>query len=360
MKFFRQFLILHLLFFISCNNQQKENSKTEKKETVVQKNFPHYNYSEKNSIPKSTNLNVPEDGVGLPDGKIIVADNNDGLHVLLDNGSTKPFGNMRAAGYLEGGARGVFLENDNKHILVSCINSGKIFRVDIVNETSEVIFQHTYGVNNIYKDKKGNIWFTQSGENPNGTTQALDEAFASPIPTGALFRLQNDKKQDSYKVKMMADSLFFANGITMDEKEEYVYVAELRLDRILRFQIKNDTIQSKEQFSIILSPDNLERGPNGDIWVASLIQNKIFAMDMTGRNRYEVFSAKSTMNEEKQQEWVLKNHLGKSLHDIGHPDMWNPLTGPLTGLFWSYDQTEIYFTGLGTKILKYPFPGKAY
>ena len=348
-------LFFLLLIVTSCSFNEEKNNSMEKKSKVIQPSFPNYSYSPENSIPGSADLYLPEDGAGLPDGRIIVADNEDGLHVILEDGSTRSFGNMKKAGYSDGGARGVFLEKSGKHVLVSCINSGEIYRINIEKETSEIIYRHNFGINNIYKDRDGNIWFTQSAENPNGTTEALDEAFANPIPTGALYRLKKEKKGGSYKPEMMADSLFFANGITMDESEEHVYVAEFRMDRIIRFLLSKDTIINKEQYSIILSPDNLERGPNGHIWVASLIQNKILAIDKNDRSRHEVFSAKSQMNEEKQKEWVRKNHLGKSVKDIGHPDMWNPLTGPLTGIFWSYDQNEIYFTGLGSKVLKYPF-----
>lgn len=348
-------LIFLIISFTSCSFHAENKGTEAEKTNLVQQNFPAYNYSEKNSLPSSGALNLPEDGVGLPDGRIIVADNDDGLHVLLRNGSTEPFGNMKEAGYEDGGARGVFLENDGKHILVACINSGEIYRVNIENETSKIIYTHQYGVNNIYKDKERNIWFTQSGENPNGTTKALDEAFAYPIPTGALFRLQQNEDLNSYNAKMMADSLYFANGITMDESERHVLVAEFRMDRILRFEVNKDTVINKEQYSIILSPDNIERGPEGNFWVASLLQNKIFAINKNDKSRHEIFSAKSKMNDLKQKEWVRKTHLGKSVIDIGHPDMWNPLTGPLTGVFWSYDQRDIYFTGLGSKILRYSF-----
>lgn len=319
--------------------------------------FPNYTYSSEHVIPSQASLIAPEDGVGLPDGRIVVAHNEDGLHAITKDGTSMPFGNMNNAGYAKGGARGVFLEPDNEHLLVSCVYSGKIFRVNIEGETSTVIYRHPYGINNIYRDKRGIIWFTQSANNENGTSKALDDAFANPLPTGAVYRLRTEGGQTVSDAKLVADSLFFANGITMDEQEEHLFVSEYRMDRILRYQVdpSQDTLISKEQYSLILSPDNLERDPQGNIWVASLMQNKVFGIDKDNRSRHEIFSVHSEINEKIRQEWVRKTNLGKSVMDVYHPDMWKPLTGPLTGVFWSYNREKVYFTGLGTKILEYPY-----
>jgi len=35
------------------------------------------------------------------------------------------------------------------------------------------------------------------------------------------------------------------------------------------------------------------------------------------------------------------------------PDLWNPLPGALTGMFWSRDYKTFYVTALGNAVLKY-------
>ncbi|MCG9970930.1 SMP-30/gluconolactonase/LRE family protein [Christiangramia crocea] len=320
--------------------------------------FPLFEYDSTHVFPTTRDLDVPEDGAGLPDGRLVVADDTDGLHLIEKDGSHRIFGKMKEKGYKEGGARGVFLEDNNKFLLVSCVYSGKIFRINIETEDTEMIYQHSYGVNNVYRDKKGSIWFSQSSNNPNGTSEALDDAFATPIPTGAVYMLKEGRKDnEEMEAKLVADSLYFANGITMDKDEEHLFVAEFRIDRILRFKIdrEKDTLSEKQHYAFVLSPDNLETDENGNLWLASLIQNKILAIDKDDQSIHNVFSAPSPDNSKKQLEWVLKTHLGESIIDIGEPEMWKPLNNPLTGVFWSHDRSTVYFTGLGNALLRYDY-----
>ncbi|MEZ5022447.1 MAG: hypothetical protein R2728_04150 [Chitinophagales bacterium] len=45
---------------------------------------------------------------------------------------------------------------------MSDITDGKIYRVNVATEVVELIYDHPYGINTIYRDKTGALWFSQS------------------------------------------------------------------------------------------------------------------------------------------------------------------------------------------------------
>jgi hypothetical protein len=66
-------------------------------------------------FPADRSLARPEDGIALPDGRLLVADQVHGLRLIETDGTTTPFGDLAAAGYAHhppdhnGGANGVSL-----------------------------------------------------------------------------------------------------------------------------------------------------------------------------------------------------------------------------------------------------------
>ncbi|MFU8821813.1 MAG: hypothetical protein ACNA8G_09690 [Gammaproteobacteria bacterium] len=49
-------------------------------------------------FPENRSLQRPEDGVVLPDGTLLIADQVDGLVALKPDGAKRPFGDFKAAG----------------------------------------------------------------------------------------------------------------------------------------------------------------------------------------------------------------------------------------------------------------------
>ena len=127
--------------------------------------LPSISFSKEAVFPKDGTLNRPEDGKALPDGRIIVADQKSGLRLLNTDGSSRPFGNMASAGFTNSSEvvsapNGIHLENDGRHLLLSDVYRGAIYRVDTKTETAEKIYEHTSGVNIAIRDSRGNIWFS--------------------------------------------------------------------------------------------------------------------------------------------------------------------------------------------------------
>ena len=123
--------------------------------------FPRWTFEESHVFPQARGLSRPEDGKALPDGRLVVADESHGLRLIDPEGSHRPFGQFVKAGYVHtppeppGGLQAVFLEQDSRYLLVGDIYTGKIYRVDVETEQTKLIYDHPYGINSVYRDRRG-------------------------------------------------------------------------------------------------------------------------------------------------------------------------------------------------------------
>lgn len=250
-------LLLFAFTFICCNSPKPDNKISSTEKSTEQ--LPYFTYQKENLFPGDGSLLRAEDGVALEDGRIIVVDQAKGLRLIEKDGSNRPFGNFTAVGFVHlppgqiASPNGMVLEHDGAHILMSDVADGKIYRINVTTEEVEMIYDHPYGVNTVYRDKTGAIWFSQSTESTN-----LEELFRDvnlPVPHGAVYRMSDLK---STPTKIM-DSLYFANGITMDKNEKHLFVSETMMDRVHSFEV--DTNSGKTKYigvaANVGSPDNI-------------------------------------------------------------------------------------------------------
>ncbi len=310
-------------------------------------------------------LERPEDGKALPDGRLVVADAASGLRIVEPDGTSRPFEGFAAAGYRHdppdrpGGANGVFLEDDGRHVLVSDVYTGTLYRADTEGETVTALYDHPYGINAVVRDRRGSIWFTQSATNtaesgPPGIYRAIDRA----VPTGGVFVLRGSGDDVAAQPEEVLSGIYFANGIAFDAAQEHLYVSELMMDRVLRFRVDVDssTVSDRETFVSVLTPDNLAVDADDNLWIASPVGNQIVVVDAACRAVHTVFDAPSPTNAAARDEWVRRSHLGESRLDLFTPDLWAPLPGAVTGMFWSFDNRTVYVAGLGGALLRYDMP----
>ena len=206
--------------------------------------FPRWTFDESHVFPPDRGLARPEDGKALPDGRLVVSDERFGLRLIEPDGSHRPFGQFEKAGYshqppgFPGGANGVFLEQDQRHLLVGDIYTGKIYRVNSETEETKLVYDHPYGVNSVYRDRKGTTWFTQSTNNSEENRKGgLWAAGNRPIPTGGVWRLPGHGDEFAQQAEEVVSHLYLANGITFDKTETLMYVAESMMNRVLRFSV---------------------------------------------------------------------------------------------------------------------------
>jgi sugar lactone lactonase YvrE len=335
-----KFSIYYLLFFVFtcmyCTSKKSSNPAEISEKTT--NGLPYLTYQKENLFPGNGSLLRPEDGAALEDGRIVVVDQAKRLRLIEKDGSNRPFGNFAAAGFNldapeNSKPNGLILEPDGKHLLMCDVANGKIYRTNIASEKVELIYDHPYGVNSIYRDKTGAIWFTQSAKSTN--IKELRKEITSPKPHGAIFRMA-DLSSEPVKI---ADGLYFANGITMDKSEKKLFVSETMKNKVHSFEVDVITGEATylEIVANIQNPDNLLIDTKGRLIAALPSINQVVAVDLKNHSQHIIFEESATAHLKIQS------------------DSKNLLPGPLTGMFFSSDGKTIYITNLGNDLLKYDY-----
>lgn len=325
--------------------------------------LPQWTFDPSMIFPADRSLLRPEDGVELPDGRLIVGDQVHGLRLVELDGSSAPFGDMVAAGYIHdppehaGGANGVSLEPDGQHVLVADVFHGGIFRVNVATGAAERVYQHRYGVNTAVRDSYGAIWFTQSAHNtPEEGEARMWAAVDIARQEGAVLRLGLEDGQLAGEAELLVDSLFYGNGIVIDEAAGHLYVSETLAGQVLRYEVDLATGQLGER-SVFLSglePDNLELDGAGFLWVAAPLANALVAVSTTTGERHIAFQEQTQAQRERVAEFGRRGEAGEPRMELFTPDLWHPLPGLLTGVIVRPGDGPVYLTGLGDAIVKLP------
>ncbi len=317
----------------------------------------HWTFEDSVFFPSDRSLQRAEDGVVLPDGTLLVADQRHGLVALAPDGSIRPYGDFAAAGYryeppmLNAGPNGVAFTPDRKHVLVADIFTGAIYRTDISTETTELIYDHEFGANTAEADSTGAIWFTQSTENNGPDSEARMFAAADlPISDGALFRLAPGAEQAELKV----DGLEFGNGVVIDEARGQIYVAETVGGRINAFKASFDTgeLSDRRVLADVMTPDNIELDDDGMVWAASPFGNAIFIIDPDTGETYSAFHPQTEAGDVVIAEYNRRKDAGEGMLSLVGPDMWTPMPGLVTGIILTPGGGPVYVSGLADTLVK--------
>lgn len=322
---------------------------------------PRWSFDPGMIFPADGSLMRPEDGVALADGRLLVADQAEGLRLVQADGSSRPFGEFAEAGYVHrppeivGAPNGVTLEPGDTHVLVSDVYRGGIYRIEIATETTEQVYQHRYGVNAVRGDRAGGIWFTQSTQNNAERGQEeLFRAMAVAVPDGALFYLPPLKAGEPRAARQLIGGLVFANGIALDEAAGTLYVAETLGSRVLRFRADVAAGRLSDQ-TIALEvngPDNLELDRHGRLWIASPVRSEIIVFDPATNAAEPVFRIATPESERLVETIDARVREGTSWLDLLSPDLWSPAPGFITGVILPPDDGPIYLTGLGNALIR--------
>lgn len=313
-------------------------------------------------FPADRSLTHAEDGVVLPDGRLLVGDWDHGLVALSADGTKRPFGDFAAAGFKTkpapnwGSPNGISFEPDGRHVLVADINTGAIYRVDTVNKKVARIYDHPYGVNSVVRDSSGAIWFTQSTENTEGAgSQARMFAAVDGLGDGAVFRIAPDQigRANPFAERKLA-RLQFANGIAIDEPRGQIYVAETMANRILALpvDIKTGGLGAQRVLSAITTPDNIELDSDGNLWVASPLGNEILVLNPATGMARSVFRPTPEASERHVAEMRRRKAIGESLLPLLGPEAHGPMPGLITGIILSPAGGPVYVSGLGNALVK--------
>ncbi|HEX6250907.1 MAG TPA: SMP-30/gluconolactonase/LRE family protein [Gemmatimonadaceae bacterium] len=312
-------------------------------------------------FPSQRGLHGPEDGVALPAGRLLVSDAISGLRLIETDGSSRPFGGMVAAGYVhsppsrEGGANGVSLESDGTHALVTDIEAGSIYRVNVSTGAAERVYQHGYGINAAVRDSRGTIWFTQSAQNTAETGLGrMWAAVDAGSSEGALLRVTMSGDQVSASAEVVLDSLAFPNGVVLDERNGHLYVSEMMAGRVLRYRVDPATGALSERAVVFEghAVDNLEMDDEGNLWMVAPISNQVFVLNTATGATHTAFKVQSPVQMERAAEFDARGKRGESRMELLSPEQWAPLPGFITGVILSPARGPVYLTGLGDALIR--------
>lgn len=322
--------------------------------------LPLWSFDPAMVFPPDRSLAGPEDGIALPDGRLIVTDQVHGLRLVAMDGSSRPFGDLAGAGYVHrppvhnGGANGISLEPDGTHLLLTDGNYGEIYRVDIVSGATELVYRHRYGVNTAVRDSRGAIWFTQSTANPPEAGEArMWAAVDVPIPDGALLRLASVDGRLADTAAVIVDSLLFANGLAIDEQAGRLYIGETTGNRVLRFRVDvaSGHVSERTVFAEIAA-DNVELDGEGHLWVVAPLSNEVVVINTATGQRHTAFHVQTPEQQEQLAEFLRRGETGVPRLDLLTPGLWAPLPGIITGVIVGAGRNPVYLTGLGNALLK--------
>jgi sugar lactone lactonase YvrE len=323
---------------------------------------PTWTLEQASFFPEDRSLQRPEDGVVLPDGTLLIADQVHGLVALKLDGTKRPFGDFKAAGYVHepparnAGPNGVALEPDGIHVLVADILTGAIYRINTENEQVARIHQHEFGANSARRDSSGAVWFTQSTRNRGPDSEArMFAAVDMRSLDGALFRVPPPADGAAESVaELKLSGLAFGNGVAIDEARGEIYVAETMANRIVGYQLSvaDGSLSEGRVVAELPTPDNIELDAAGRLWVASPIANALLVVDPGSGGWSTAFHPQTPEHERLMVEWQRRTETGESRLELFGPDMWSPLPGLVTGLILTSEGGPVYLTGLGDTLVK--------
>jgi len=325
--------------------------------------LPHWSYDSAMVFPADRSLSRPEDGVALPDGRLLVVDQEYGLRQVEPDGTSKPFGHLKDAGYTHhppehsGGANGLSLEPDGLHVLLADVFGAAIYRVHVVTGETEKLYQHRYGINAAVRDSRGSIWFTQSAHNtPNDGEGRMWASVERAAPEGALLRLASKNGKLAKEATVVVDSLFFGNGLAIDEPSGHLYLAETVGGRVWRFRVDlaAGTLSERSVFVDSVGADNLELDGEGHLWIAVPLTNEVLVVNTATGERHSAFNAQTPEQAKVVAEFNRRGQAGESRMDLLTPAVWAPLPGLITGVIVGPGPGPVYFTGLGNALLRLP------
>lgn len=325
--------------------------------------LPSWSFEPGMVFPADHSLDRPEDGVALPDGRLLVADRVHGLRLVAADGTSEPFGDLPGAGYVHeapgrsGAANGVSLEPGGTHVLVADVLDGGIYRIAIADGETERIYRHAFGVNTACRDSSGAIWFTQSTQNTTEQGEAgVFGAIDVPIANGALYRLPMRDGGFAARAEVVCEGLYFPNGLVLDEPGGVLYMSELCADRVLRadLDVEAGRIGAFSTLVELPLPDNLEMDRDGRLWVAMPLSNEVGVVETTTGVYHSVFRAQTPAQARVVEEFVSLGRDAAPRIGLFTPEVWSPLPGAVTGLILNPDDGPIYLTGLGDALVRLP------
>lgn len=181
-------------------------------------------------------------------------------------------------GALGGEPNGICLDPHGR-VIVANITGASVQRLDPATGRHDVLATTASGrptpsPNFPFLDRRGRLWVSNSTDRAD-----LVEAVLEPRGDGFLYCIRDGRSE------VVAEDLWFANGVAVDADERFVYVAETTAQRVTRFPIRADgSLGPREQHGPDLgtAPDGIAFDDAGNLWVVLPISNAIGIVTPSG------------------------------------------------------------------------------
>ncbi|HDS05483.1 MAG TPA: SMP-30/gluconolactonase/LRE family protein [Deltaproteobacteria bacterium] len=221
----------------------------------------------------------PEGVMALDDGRVYAADGRGRCARIEKDGRTGFWGN------LGGVPNGICIDKKGNCIIAN-IGNGQV--QSLASDGNHIVLmthaqtKKMSSPNFPFIDSMERLWVSNSTSLAN-----IDAALQSPVANGCLVVIIKGE------AKIVAEGICFANGVSVDEKEEFVYVAETMKRRILRYRINNDStvgepeIYGPDSLGHLGFPDGISFDEAGNLWVALPAQNAVGFI--TPARKFEIY-----------------------------------------------------------------------
>jgi len=201
----------------------------------------------------------PEGVMAMDDGSIYTADaRGQCAHIQKD-------GQVTFIGDIGGVPNGICIDRQG-NIIVANIGNGQVQRLS-PDGRHDILLTHAQGrtmraPNFPYIDSKDRLWVSNSTEK-----EDLESTLRNPVDDGCVVCIENGE------ARIVADGIYFANGVTLDASERVLYVAQTMRRNILRCPIAPDgTVGPAEVFgpdplAELGYPDGIAFDDVGNLWV---------------------------------------------------------------------------------------------
>ena len=208
------------------------------------------------------------------DGAVWAADGRGSCTRIAADGSHE-----ERIGNLGGEPNGICFDQGGRVVVANL--AGSVQRLDPASGRHEVLATTASGVpttspNFPFVDRRGRLWVSNSTQRAN-----VMDAVTEPRGDGFLFRIDGDRAE------IVAEGLWFANGVALDAGEQHVYVAETTAFRVTRYAIRADgTLGARERYGpdlgAELTPDGIAFDEAGNLWIACPAANAIGILTPAG------------------------------------------------------------------------------
>jgi sugar lactone lactonase YvrE len=206
------------------------------------------------------------------DGTVWAADGRGACTRIAPDGARQ-----ERVGRVGGEPNGICLDREGRVIIANL--HGEVQRLDPATGRHEVLATEASGRNTTspnfpFLDRRDRLWVSNS----TARTDLMD-AFLAPAGDGFLFCIRDGRSE------VVAEDLWFANGVAVDAGGRFVYVAESSAFRVMRFPIRPDgSLGEREHYGPDLgtAPDGIAFDEAGNLWVTLPMPNAIGVITPAG------------------------------------------------------------------------------